>query len=99
MGWITGVGDTPFGRLEGETPLSLMAQASAAALADAGLARDAIDGVLCGYSGTMPHLMLATLFAEYFGLHPRYAHGLQAGGATGGAMVMLAHRLVDAGVC
>ncbi|HYM01523.1 MAG TPA: thiolase family protein [Stellaceae bacterium] len=99
MGWITGVGDTPFGRLEGETPLSLMANASAAALADAGVARDAIDGVLCGYSGTMPHLMLATLFAEYFGLHPRYAHGLQAGGATAGAMVMLAHRLVDAGVC
>lgn len=99
MGWITGVGDTRFGRLEGETALSLMASAAAAALADAGLERGAVDGVLCGYAGTLPHLMLATLFAEYFGLRPRYAHGLQAGGATGAAMAMLAHRLVDAGQC
>lgn len=99
MAWISGVGDTPFGRLDGETPLSLMAGAAAAALADAGLERGAVDGVLCGYAGTLPHLMLATLFAEYFGLAPRYAHALQAGGATGAAMVMLAARLVDAGEC
>lgn len=99
MGWITGVGDTGFGRREGETPLTLMASAAAAALADAGAAREEIDGVLCGYSGTLQHLMLATLFSEYFGLKPRYAHGVQAGGATGGVMVMLAHRLVDAGQC
>ena len=99
MSFITGVGDTPFGRLDGETPLTLMGRAAADALADAGLERAEIDGVLCGYSGTLPHLMLATLFAEYFGLTPRYAHGLQAGGATGGAMVMLAHRLVAAREC
>jgi acetyl-CoA C-acetyltransferase len=99
MAWINGVGDTAFGRLEGETALSLMAQAATAALADAGLERGAIDGLLCGYAGTLPHLMLATLFAEYFGLTPRYAHGLQAGGATGAAMVMLAARLVDGGEC
>lgn len=99
MSFITGVGDTAFGKLAGETPLSLMGRAAAEALADAGLERAEIDGVLCGYSSTLPHLMLATLFAEYFGLTPRYAHGLQAGGATGGAMVMLAHRLVAAGRC
>ncbi|HEV2551976.1 MAG TPA: thiolase family protein [Stellaceae bacterium] len=97
--WIAGVGDTPYGRLDGETPLSLMATAGAAALAQAGLPREAVDGLLCGYSGTLPHLMLATLFAEYFGLRPRYAHALQAGGATGGLMVMLAHRLVAIGQC
>jgi acetyl-CoA C-acetyltransferase len=99
MAWISGVGDTPFGRLEGETPLSLMARAASAALEEAGLERGAIDGVLCGYAGTLPHLMLATLFAEYFGLRPRYAHALQAGGATGAAMIMLAARLVEAGEC
>jgi acetyl-CoA C-acetyltransferase len=76
-----------------------MAKAGAAALAEANLPRDAVDGLLCGYSGTLPHLMLATLFAEYFGLRPRYCHALQAGGATGGAMVMLAHRLVASGEC
>jgi acetyl-CoA C-acetyltransferase len=99
MAWISGVGDTAFGRLPDETALSLMARAAAAALAEAGLVREEVDGVLCGYSGTLPHLMLATLFAEYFGLRPAYAHGVQAGGATGAAMVMLAQRLVDAGQC
>jgi acetyl-CoA acetyltransferase len=75
-----------------------MSMAAAAALADAGLVRRDIDGVLCGYSTTMPHLMLATVFAEHFGLQPSYAHAVQVGGATGLAMAMLAHELVDAGV-
>jgi acetyl-CoA acetyltransferase len=42
--------------------------------------------------------MLATVFAEYFGIKPSYAHAVQVGGATGLAMTMLAHHLVDAGV-
>jgi acetyl-CoA acetyltransferase len=99
MAWITGVGDTPYGRLQGETALGLMAQAAEAALADAGLERGAVDGLLCGYVGTLPHLMLATLLAEYLGLSPRYAHAVQMGGATGGGMAMLAHRLAAAGEC
>ncbi|MBR1218398.1 thiolase family protein [Bradyrhizobium sp. U87765 SZCCT0131] len=97
MSFITGVGLTPFGRHEGRATLDLMSAAAEAALADAGLARADIDGVLCGYSTTMPHLMLATVFAEHFGLQPHYAHGIQVGGATGLAMAMLAHELVAAG--
>ena len=42
--------------------------------------------------------MLATVFAEHFGIRPSYAHAVQVGGATGLAMTMLAHQLVDAGV-
>ena len=42
--------------------------------------------------------MLATVFAEHFGIKPSYAHAVQVGGATGLAMTMLAHHLVDAGV-
>ena len=42
--------------------------------------------------------MLATVFAEHFGIRPSYAHAVQVGGATGLAMTMLAHHLVDAGV-
>jgi acetyl-CoA C-acetyltransferase len=99
MAYITGVGDTAFGRREGETTLTLMAQAANAALADAGFARAQIDGLLCGYATTLPHLMLSTVFAEYYGLQPAYAHALQLGGATGCAMVMLARELVDAGRC
>ncbi|WP_454738308.1 thiolase family protein [Cupriavidus necator] len=97
--YVRGTGNTRFGRLEGSTPLTLMAQAADAALADAGLARRDIDGVLCGYATTLPHLMLADRFCEYASITPAYAHGVAAGGATGGVMAMLAHELVRAGRC
>jgi acetyl-CoA acetyltransferase len=98
MSFISGVGLTPFGRHEGRSTLDLMSDAAECALSDAGLKRRDIDGLLTGYSTTMPHLMLATVFAEHFGVQPSYAHAIQVGGATGLAMAMLAHELVDAGV-
>ncbi|WP_342132385.1 thiolase family protein [Hydrogenophaga sp. OTU3427] len=96
---ITGVGQTAFGRHEGRDALQLMAEAAQHALEDAGLAHGEIDGVLCGYATTLPHLMLSTLFCERFGLRPAYAHGMQLGGATGAAMLMLAGDLVRSGRC
>src|ERR1700712_5145901 len=98
MSFITGVGLTSFGRHEGASTLDLMSRAAELAIADAGLKRAEIDGVLCGYSTVSPHIMLATVFAEHFGVRPSYAHAVQVGGATGLAMAMLAHHLVDAGI-
>ncbi len=97
MTYLIGSGLTPFGRHEGSSTLSLMSQAATLALDDAGLQRGDIDGLLCGYSTTQPHLMLSTLFAEHFGLHPKYAHGMQLGGATGFALVMAAQQLIASG--
>jgi acetyl-CoA acetyltransferase len=99
MAWITGSAATRYGRLEGSTTLSLMQQAADGALAQAQRRRVDIDGLLCGYSTVLPHLMLATVFAEHYGLQPSYSHAVQVGGATGLAMVMLAHQLVESGVC
>jgi acetyl-CoA acetyltransferase len=97
MSWLIGSGLTRYGRHEGRNTLDLMSDATALALADAGLQRGDIDGLICGYSTTFPHLMLSTLFAEHFGLSPRYAHAVQLGGATGFALVMLAHLVVASG--
>src|SRR4051812_14963791 len=97
MAFIIGSGLTAFGRHPHFGTLDLMAFAAAQALADAGLERRDVDGLICGYSTTMPHLMLSTVFAEHFGLQPQYAHAVQLGGATGFAMAMLAHYLVEAG--
>ena len=98
MSFITGVGLTSFGRHEGSSTLDLMSKAAELAIADAGLKRAEIDGVLCGYSTVQPHIMLATVFAEHFGIKPSYAHAVQVGGATGLAMTMLAHTIVEAGL-
>jgi len=98
MSYLVGSGLTRFGRHPGRNTLDLMSEAADLALADAGLARGDIDGLLCGYATTHPHLMLATVFAEHYGLHPSYAHAMQLGGATGFGLVMLAHALVGSGV-
>jgi acetyl-CoA acetyltransferase len=98
MSFITGVGLTSYGKHEGSSSLDLMSKAAELAISDAGLKRADIDGVLCGYSTVAPHIMLATVFAEHFGVQPSYAHAVQVGGATGLAMTMLAHTLVEAGV-
>src|SRR5260370_12707369 len=98
MSFITGVGLTAYGRHEGSSSLDLMSKAAELAIADAGLKRSEVDGLLCGYNTVSPHIMLATVFAEHFGIRPSYAHAVQVGGATGLAMTMLAHTLVDAGV-
>src|SRR6267142_1625273 len=98
MSFITGVGLTAYGKHEGSSSLDLMRRAAELAVADAGLKRADIDGILCGYSTVSPHIMLATVFAEHFGIRPAYAHAVQVGGATGLAMTMLAHHLVEAGV-
>src|SRR5260370_14634492 len=98
MSFITGVGLTSFGRHDGSSSLALMSGVAALAIADAGLKRAEIDGILSGYSTVAPHIMLATVFAEHFGIRPAYAHAVQVGGATGLAMAMLAHHLVEAGV-
>lgn len=99
MAYIRGVGETRFGKLETADTLSLLAEAADAALADSGLKREDIDGVLCGYSYQLPHIMIASLFSEYYGIEPSYCHGVSLGGGTGSIMVMLAKRLVDIGQC
>ncbi len=99
MAWISGVGDTPFGRLEDQNTLTLMATSAHEALKTAGLERKDIDGLLCGYSTALPHLMLASVFGEYFGIDASYCHTVQVGGGTGAAMTMLAKQLCDVGQC
>lgn len=99
MAYIAGVGNTRYGKVEGSSTLSLASEAAHLAMADAGLGVKDIDGVLTGYSTTLPHIMLATVIAERMGIRPVYAHAMQAGGATGVAMVMLAKLLVDSGQC
>ena len=99
MAYLTGVGLTAFGKHPGLQPLDLIEQAVLAALADSGLPRDAVDGLISGYATTHPHLMLGTVVCERLGLKPRHAHQAQCGGATGAMALVLARHLIAAGAC
>ena len=96
---ITGAYDTMVGALPGSSCMSLHAESALGAIADAGLTLADIDGVLCAYSFTEPHLMLSSVFCEYLGIQPAVSVALQAGGATACIMVMQAAALVASGRC
>lgn len=96
---ISGIGETDVGELPGSTAISIHAEAAREAIADAGLRANNIDGVLCAYSMTQPHLMLSSVFCEYYGLQPTFNSAIQVGGATACIMLMQAAALVEAGVC
>ncbi len=97
--WITGSYDTAVGDLPGSSCMGLHAEAAMGAVTDAGLALSDIDGVLCAYSFTEPHLMLASVFCECLGIHPGTCLAIQAGGASACIMVMQAAALVASGQC
>lgn len=94
---IVAAGLTPFGEHPAKTSLDLMSWAAQEALRDANLDRQDIDGLVCGYSGTHPHIMFANVFAEHFGMKPSCLSALQAGGATGIGMIILAAGMVESG--
>ncbi len=96
---ITGAYDTAVGELPGSSCMALHAEAAMGAVADAGLELSDIDGVLCAYSFTEPHLMLASVFCEYLGIHPGTCLAVQAGGAIACIMIMNAAALVASGQC
>ncbi|WP_353146036.1 thiolase family protein [Pollutimonas bauzanensis] len=97
--FITGAYDTRVGELVGSTCMGLHAEAAFGAIKDAGLEVKDIDGVLCAYSLTEPHLMLASVFCEYAGIHPNFCAAIQAGGASACIMIMQAAALVASGQC
>ena len=97
--FISGAYGTSSGELSGSSCMSLLDEAARGAIQDSGLPSKQIDGVICAYSLTEPHLMLSSWFCEYCGLKPKVCFSIQAGGATAAIMVMQAAALVKAGLC
>lgn len=93
---IVGVGDSDdFGNTPNRSGLALQAQAAKNALADCGLRKSDIDGLITQTGGRMPPVT----FAEYFGLQPRFVDGTFIGGASNVAHIDLAAAVIRAGIC
>jgi acetyl-CoA acetyltransferase len=96
---IVGVGITPQGSLPGCTNLSLQTDAFSLALADAGLAKSDIDGLLSEPGTTDMHWALDYLrLGRALGINPSYTGSLAMGGATAGNLVQLAAMAVNTGM-
>lgn len=82
----------------GVTSLEMIARASRAAVIDAGLTPQDIDGLMIGPQvGETPQHAPAAL-SEYLGLQPRFADIVDLGGASGPGMVWRAAAAIGAGM-
>jgi len=103
MAWrqaaIAGVGVTRQGKLPDETPLSLAAEAVRLALADSGIDKREVDGLLTMPGTTSPEGAKNYLaVGELLGINPRFTGSMTMGGATGGALVQIAAMAVATGM-
>ncbi|WP_414449390.1 thiolase family protein [Burkholderia sp. 22PA0099] len=100
MGAIAGIAELkPQRRTQGATTLQFIAEAVRRAADDAGLGKDAIDGLLVGPQvGETPQHVPATV-AEYLGIEPRMSNVVDLGGASGAGMVWRAAAAIEAGMC
>ncbi|MEV0444253.1 acetyl-CoA acetyltransferase [Streptomyces spectabilis] len=90
---VVGVALADCGRVDDTTPYALHAQAARRALADAGLGRDAVDGLASAGLGALAPVEVA----EYLGLRPRWVDSTAVGGATWEVMAAHAADAIAAG--
>ena len=95
---ITGAGRSAVGRVEGRSVMALATDAAQAALADAGLDRGAINGVLTSVAFAAPFHRFSVAFSEYFGIAPTFSNTLQVSGATAATMFNMAAAAIAAGL-
>lgn len=94
---IVGVAESDLGVVApGMTPLDLIGQATVAALEDAGLRKEDVDGLFTASA----YYHLATLsVAEYLGIRPRYSDSTNLGGSSFVSHLAHAAAAITAGSC
>ena len=93
---IVGIGSAGMGEAPGRSSTELMAEAALAAIADAGLTLQDIDGV---FAATLTHAFPTLSLAEYLGLRPRFQDGTNIGGSSFEAHLLSAQMALATGQC
>ena len=98
---IAGLGITPQGKVYDRDPLGFAVEAVRLALADAGLRRDQLDGLLLNPGLSWRDMGLGAFqLQQAMGLRDlRLSMSMSCGGATAGAMIQHAAQAIAAGVC
>jgi acetyl-CoA acetyltransferase len=94
---VVGIGRTAFSRASGRTPLAMAAEACRAAIADCGIASDAIDGIATYAVGDSPRSMEVAYAIGRDGT--RFNLDLFGGGHNAPIAVIQAMLAVEAGLC
>ncbi len=92
---LAGVAESDLGKVPHKTAIQLAAEASRAALEDAGLKKSDVDGLFTFGFGRMG----AVQFGEYLQIQPRYSDSTMMGGSTPVAFVEHAAAAISTGLC
>jgi acetyl-CoA acetyltransferase len=97
---IAGIGLSRFGKVPGTSAMGFCLESSANAIADCGIAKDEIDGVMV----LMPPQMgeqhgWGSRVAVHLGIEPAYCSTMDMGGATVCGMIQTATALIAGGIC
>ncbi|WP_144184620.1 thiolase [Elioraea rosea] len=93
---IVGIGTAGTGEAPGRSAIELLAEASIAAVADAGLTVAEVDGI---FTATSVHAFPTLSVGEYLGIKPKYFDGTNVGGSSFEAHLLHASLALDAGLC
>ena len=96
---IIGAADTQVCVVPSMSATPLCADAILKALADAGLGKDAVDGLVTCNSMAEPFLYHAEAIAEYLQVSPRYCISIGAGGGTTFTALHQAASAILSGIC
>lgn len=95
---VIGIGMSPVGKVPGRSPLWLAADASRKAIADAGIKKTDIDGVLSSHAFASNFHRFSVAFSEYFGIQPTFSNNLQVSGATAATMFNIGAAAIHGGL-
>ncbi|MFN0000114.1 MAG: thiolase family protein [Burkholderiaceae bacterium] len=96
---IAGIGHTAFGKHPGRGTVSLNVEAIRKALADAGVEKSQVDGLLVKAPTSKFEMMYAQKLAEALGMVPRIGGVYDHGGASNISMISYATMAIEAGQC
>jgi acetyl-CoA acetyltransferase len=96
---IVGAADTEVGVVPDLSATQLYVKAARLALADAGIGKDQVDGLITCFSWAEPYVYHAEMIAEYMQIFPRYCITAPAGGGTTLAMLHHAASAIATGMC
>lgn len=96
---IVGAADTEVGAVAHLSATQLCVDAACRAMADAGISKHQVDGLLTCNALAEPYMYHAEMIAEYLQIFPRYCLSVGAGGSTSFALVHHAACAIAAGLC
>lgn len=95
---IGGVGNTRYGKHPERDKVDLIVDAARGALADAGIAKDMVDGVFVKIANAAPTVLYGQKVSEALGLQPKIGCALDQGGAANVSLITYAALAIQAGM-